>query len=138
MIRPKFKQHAPSILGGNTRLALPLAGNYKGMMAAMLRAIFVNHYRKRVRKTVIVGTADELSTISMSTGTTPEGAYPASKIISILKRISHTYRRPFALYAKGHKYAEIAKELRLPAGTVKRHICHTIRQIRSEVTSLED
>lgn len=97
----------------------------------MLRAIFISHYRKRVREAIITDTTDELYNIVSPSGTTPEGTYLATKIIYILRRISNTYRRPFSLYVKGHKYAEISKELHLPVGTVKRRIYYIIRQICS-------
>lgn len=114
--------------------------NFKGWMTTIMRNIFINNYRKRVRHATVVDTTDDLYHINVAAATdtiTPEGTYAASEIVSILNKVTESYRVPFVMYVKGYKYVEISKELKLPVGTVKSRIYFARRKLRTLLEGYE-
>lgn len=52
----------------------------------------------------------------------PESALNTKEIVRIINTFPDEYRLPISRHIAGYKYAEIAKQLNLPLGTVKSRI----------------
>lgn len=99
--------------------------NFKGWVFTIMRNIFINGYRRKVRSGVVTETADSLAYIDIaqdSVAETPEGTYGANEITRAINSFPEEYRRPFAMHVAGYKYSEIAEKMGLPLGTVKSRI----------------
>lgn len=107
--------------------------NFKGWLFTIMRNIFINNYRRRVRENTVIDTTDGLFHINsvQEDTATPDGAYTVSEISDIIKRIPKNFSMPFRMHVAGYKYEEIAEALGLPIGTVKSRIFTTRQQLRT-------
>lgn len=107
--------------------------NFGGWMMTIMRNIFINNYRRRVRENTVVDTTDDFHHLNVaqdSGAMTPDGAFAAGEISAILNGFPADYRNPFSLHIAGYKYDEISKKLGMPMGTVKSRIFFTRKRLR--------
>ena len=107
--------------------------NFSGWMMTIMRNIFINNYRKRVRENTVVDVTEDLYHLNVSQDSgidTPDGAFAASEISSILASFPEDYRKPFSMHVAGYKYEEISERLSMPLGTVKSRIFFTRKGMR--------
>ncbi len=110
--------------------------NFKGWVFTIMRNLFINKYRREARSAVFVDHSDDLYLLnfSQSSGSeTPEGSYSAHEIINLLSSFSDDLRVPFSMFLSGYKYAEIAKTMNLPLGTVKSRIFLARRKLQKSL-----
>ena len=100
--------------------------NFKGWVFTIMRNIFINKYRRMVRSATIVDKSEDLymlNNVSFSDNrTSPEDSYAEYEIVEAINSFSDEYKIPFSLHLAGYHYAEIAKKMGLPLGTVKSRI----------------
>lgn len=99
--------------------------NFKGWVFTIMRNIFINNYRRNVRKATIVDTTDNLYHLNLSQDSgldSPEDSYGANEISEAINQFADEYRIPFSMHVSGYKYEEIADHMGLPVGTVKSRI----------------
>ena len=98
--------------------------NIKAWLFTIMKNIFINNYRKKVKRNTVLDTTDNSFVINNAaiTHNTAEGAFVMNDINKALMNISHELRVPFLMHYKGYKYNEIAEQLNLPLGTVKSRI----------------
>lgn len=107
--------------------------NFKGWAFTIMRNIFINNYRKSVRRNTIIDMSQDyyrLNACQESGIGSPEGSVSVAEIRHVIANISADYRVPFTLYVEGYKYAEIADRMHLPLGTVKSRIFFARRRIK--------
>lgn len=107
--------------------------NFKGWIMTIMRNIFINNYRKSVRENTVVDSTQDLYYLSMPQDSgieSPDGAYAANEITSILAGFPADCRQPFSMHVAGYKYEEIATALKMPLGTVKSRIFFTRKRLR--------
>ncbi|MDE6391930.1 MAG: sigma-70 family RNA polymerase sigma factor [Muribaculaceae bacterium] len=107
--------------------------NFGGWMMTIMRNIFINNYRKRTRENTVVDATEDLFHLNLSQDSgvqTPDGAYAAAEISTILNGFPADFRRPFAMHIAGYKYEEISERLKMPLGTVKSRIFFTRKRLR--------
>lgn len=107
--------------------------NFSGWMMTIMRNIFINNYRKRVRENTVVDATEDLYHLNLSQDSgveTPDSAYAAGEISSILNGFPADYRNPFSMRIAGYKYEEISERLNMPLGTVKSRIFFTRKRLR--------
>lgn len=108
--------------------------NFKGWVFTIMRNIFINNYRRQVRSATIVDTTEDLYHLNLSQESglsTPEGSFAAIEISQAISTFSEDYRQPFSMYLAGYKYAEIAKKMDLPLGTVKSRIFFARKRLQT-------
>ena len=99
--------------------------NFKGWVFTIMHNIFVNNYRRIVRRKTIIDRTDNLYHLNLPQDSgfdTPDGAYTIKEINKAINSFTDEYKVPFSMHVSGYKYKEIAQHLGLPIGTVKSRI----------------
>ena len=99
--------------------------NFKAWAVTIMRNIFINDYRKKVRRNLIVDqTPNNYYINSGDSVVNNEGetnvAY--NELMRMINSLQEDFRRPFIMAYQGYKYDEIADELGAPLGTIKSRI----------------
>ncbi len=98
--------------------------NFKAWVFTIMRNIFINQYRRKVKSKTIFDNSDEGFLLNQSSGgaSNPLNLLIAKEIKKEISNLGEEYKRPFEMHYLGFKYKEIAKELAIPIGTVKSRI----------------
>lgn len=96
--------------------------NFKGWIFTIMHNLFVNNYRRTIRIQTIINQIDNSHLLELpqeSGFESPESSFSIREINGILNDFPDEYKVPFTMHLLGYKYEEIAKQLKLPLGTVK-------------------
>ena len=111
--------------------------NFKGWVFTIMRNIFINNYRRKVRSATIIDTTEDFYHLNLSQESgfeTPEGSFAAKEISAVINEFSQEYKVPFTMNIEGYKYSEIADKLSLPLGTVKSRIFFARKRLQKELS----
>lgn len=116
--------------------------NFKAWAVTIMRNIFINNYRKKVRRgTILDQTPNNYYLNSGDVAVTNEGESNASykELIDMVATLPDEFKQPFWMAYKGYKYDEIAEKLDAPLGTIKSRIFFARRKLRKmyETANLE-
>lgn len=105
--------------------------NLKAWLYTIMRNIFINNYRKKVRQNTIFDNTDQ--SYLMNTAKTVNNDAPSNFVVEDIDRaledLPDRYRTPFWMMYQGFKYHEIADALDVPLGTVKSRIFLARKQL---------
>lgn len=98
--------------------------NFKAWVFTIMRNIFINQYRRKVKSGTIFDHSTDLYLVNNAAENRNQVnnhllGIELKKQIGLL---SDEYKRPFEMHHHGFKYKEIADELNIPIGTVKSRI----------------
>lgn len=98
--------------------------NFKAWVFTIMRNIFINQYRRRVKSGTIFDNSKDLFLISNSVSNTetPLELISVKDIKRKIESLNSEYKEPFQMHYAGFKYKEIADKLDIPIGTVKSRI----------------
>lgn len=101
-----------------------LKTNFKAWVFTIMRNVFINQYRRKLKTATIFDSSKELYLLQKSDENydSPMSHTIGKDLDRELKRIEYAYRQPFCLHFDGFKYEEIAERLQIPVGTVKSRI----------------
>ncbi|MBZ4190011.1 RNA polymerase sigma factor [Niabella beijingensis] len=108
--------------------------NIKAWLFTIMRNIFINDYRRNVKRKTILDSTPEDYLINMSQVSvvnTAESSLREKEINTAIEGLPETFKIPFRLYFEGYKYQEIAEYLKEPLGTIKSRI-HFARKLLKE------
>ena len=108
--------------------------NFKALAVTIMRNIFINNYRKKVRRgTILDETPNNYYINSGARTIRNEGESNASykELLKMVAKLPEEFKRPFWMAYKGYKYDEIAEELDAPLGTIKSRIFFARRKLRA-------
>ncbi len=110
--------------------------NFKAWLFTIMKNIFINNYRKKMKSNTIMDATDNLFYLN-SGGDTIENGGDASMLMKELKalidKLDDSIRIPFLMHYQGFKYQEIADHFNLPLGTVKSRIFFARRELKTEI-----
>jgi RNA polymerase sigma-70 factor (ECF subfamily) len=110
--------------------------NFKAWLMTIMKNIFINDYRKKVRHNTMVDTTDNLFFIN-SGSTTIENEGGANimmqELVQMIDDLEDGLRIPFLMHYQGFKYQEIADQLELPLGTVKSRIFFARKELKAKI-----
>lgn len=113
--------------------------NFKAWLFTIMKNIFINNYRKKVKANTIMDSTDNLYYIN-SGGRSIDNRGEADALIKelkdLIKDLDDSIRVPFLLHFEGFKYQEIADRFGLPLGTVKSRIFFARRELKSKIKKL--
>lgn len=107
--------------------------NFKAWAVTIMRNIFINNYRKKVRRgTILDQTPNNYYLNSGAKIIENSGESNASykELLKMVSKLPEEFKRPFWMAYKGYKYDEIAEQLDAPLGTIKSRIFFARRKLR--------
>jgi RNA polymerase sigma-70 factor (ECF subfamily) len=110
--------------------------NFKAWMFTIMKNIFINNYRKKVKANTILDTTDNqfyLNSGTHSTTNAAEGDIMLKELNAMVDALDASIRVPFLMHFEGFKYQEIADELELPLGTVKSRIFFARKELKDKI-----
>ncbi|MGV3632585.1 MAG: RNA polymerase sigma factor [Bacteroidota bacterium] len=98
--------------------------NFKAWVFTIMRNVFINQYRRKLKAATIFDSSKELYLLQKSdeTYSTPMDYMLGKDLGTQLNKLEDEYKRPFTMHYEGYKYQEIAENLNIPIGTVKSRI----------------
>ena len=98
--------------------------NFKAWVFTIMRNIFINQYRRKVKSGTIFDNSTDLYLLNGSTEkrNSPYNYIANEEIQKELNKLSDEYKTPFEMHYLGYKYKEISDKLNIPIGTVKSRI----------------
>ncbi len=111
--------------------------NIKAWLYTIMRNIFINNYRRRVKQNTIFDSTPNDFFLNYQQATVTNDAERTLKMKEIqnaLHNLPEIFKNPFMLYFEGFKYHEIAEALNEPLGTIKSRI-HFARKLLKEQIS---
>jgi RNA polymerase sigma factor (sigma-70 family) len=111
--------------------------NIKAWLFTIMRNIFINNYRRKVKQKTILDSTPNEYLINLKQATVSNAAESSMRIKEIngaIQQLPEIFKTPFLLYFDGYKYNEIADVLHEPLGTIKSRI-HFARKLLKEQIS---
>ncbi len=109
--------------------------NFKAWSFTIMKNIFINNYRKKMKRNTIIDSTDNMFFIN--SGSTVENDAEKNILMKELQRmiasLEENLKIPFIKHYEGYKYQEIAEELELPLGTVKSRIFFARKALKSMI-----
>jgi RNA polymerase sigma-70 factor, ECF subfamily len=112
--------------------------NFKAWIFTIMKNIFINNYRKKVKSNVILDTTDNqfyLNSGSHATGNAAETDIMMKELGIMIEKLDSSIKIPFMMHFEGYKYQEIADDLELPLGTVKSRIFFARKELKDQIMS---
>lgn len=110
--------------------------NFKAWLFTIMKNIFINNYRKKVKSATVIDTTDNLYYLNAgNTSLENEGSRNLflEELESMVNTLDDSIRVPFEMHYDGFKYQEIAEELQLPLGTVKSRIFFARKELKIQM-----
>ena len=111
--------------------------NIKAWLFTIMRNIFINNYRRKVKQRTIFDNTPNEYLINQKQDTivnAAESNLRMKEIQEAMNTLPQIFKTPFLLYFDGYKYNEIAELLLVPLGTIKSRI-HFARKLLKEQLS---
>ena len=110
--------------------------NIKAWLFTIMRNIFINNYRKKVKKNTLLDSTDNQFYLNSGGPVIVNGAHSAimmKELQAIINKLDDSIRSPFMMHYYGYKYQEIADQLNLPLGTIKSRIFFARKELKRAV-----
>lgn len=110
--------------------------NVKAWLYTIMRNIFINNYRRRVKQNTIFDSTPNEYLINLKqsvTGNAAESSLRMKDIQAAIHNLPEIFRNPFLLYFDGFKYHEISEMLEEPLGTIKSRIHFARKLLKSQI-----
>lgn len=99
--------------------------NFKAWAVTIMRNIFINNYRKKVRRNMIIDQTPNNYYINSGNKTVEnsgETNVAYGELMGMVDSLPSDFKVPFLMAHEGYKYDEIADQLEAPLGTIKSRI----------------
>lgn len=101
------------------------ATNLKAWLYTIMKNLFINNYRRTVKKRAMIDGSKDLSQLYVAESAGPrvtESYMNEKEVQKAISQLAREFRVPFRMYVEGYKYKEIAEYMGLPIGTIKSRI----------------
>ena len=115
--------------------------NLKAWLFTIMKNIFINNYRKKVKANTIIDSSDNLFYLNSGKNTISnhaESNIMMKEIIGMVEDLEESIKIPFLMHYQGFKYQEIADHLDLPLGTVKSRIFFARKELKELINKRYD
>ena len=112
--------------------------NLKAWLLTIMKNIFINNYRKKVKANTIIDSTDNMYYINSGSSVIQNEAFSnimMDELETMIENLDESLRVPFEMHYVGYKYQEIADKLRLPLGTVKSRIFFARKGLKKMIAS---
>jgi RNA polymerase sigma-70 factor, ECF subfamily len=111
--------------------------NFKAWTFTIMKNIFINNYRKKVKANTILDYSDNSYFIDSSTNNNSQNDGSRKMFMDelngMIDKLDESIKVPFLLHFQGFKYNEIADQFDLPLGTVKSRIFFARKALKSMI-----
>lgn len=110
--------------------------NFKAWLFTIMKNIFINNYRKKMKSNTIMDSTDNMYYINSGKNTIANDANSnimMDELTGMVSNLEESMRVPFLMHYQGYKYQEIADHLELPLGTVKSRIFFARKELKENV-----
>ena len=110
--------------------------NIKAWLYTIMRNIFINNYRRKVKQNTIFDSTPNDFLINQNQSVVANNADSTLRLKDIQEAIHNLpqiFRNPFLLYFDGFKYHEIADMLGEPLGTIKSRIHFARKLLKTQI-----
>ena len=110
--------------------------NFKAWTFTIMKNIFINNYRKKVKSATIIDTTDNLFFLNSGSVSLDNDAgrnILMEELEGMIDGLDDSIKTPFMMHYIGHKYQEIADHLDLPLGTVKSRIFFARKELKTKI-----
>ena len=115
--------------------------NFKAWLFTIMKNIFINNYRRKVKRNTILDSTDNLYYLNSGwddVGNRAETDIFMKELQAMITNLEESLRTPFLLHYRGFKYQEIADQLELPLGTVKSRIFFARKELKELIDKRYD
>ena len=112
--------------------------NFKAWMFTIMKNIFINNYRKRMKAATIFDSTDNMYYINSGNVTIQNDADSdilIKELKAMIATLDDSVRIPFEMHHDGFKYQEIADKFGLPLGTVKSRIFFARKELKAMIVA---
>lgn len=110
--------------------------NFKAWLFTIMKNIFINNYRKRVKANTIFDSTDNnyyINSGSVTIKNDSDSQIMMKELWRMIDELDESIRVPFVMHYEGFKYQEIADHLDLPLGTVKSRIFFARKALKEKI-----
>lgn len=110
--------------------------NFKAWLFTIMKNIFINNYRKKIKANTIMDSTDNMYYINSGDTVISNGAESnimMKELTSMIDALDNSIKVPFLMHYQGYKYQEIADYLELPLGTVKSRIFFARKELKDMI-----
>ena len=115
--------------------------NIKAWLYTIMRNIFINNYRRKVKQNTIFDSTPNDFLINQTQSVVANNAESNLRLKDIQEAIHNLpqiFRNPFLLYFDGFKYHEIADMLSEPLGTIKSRIHFARKLLKTQIVIMSN
>jgi len=115
--------------------------NLKAWLFTIMKNIFINNYRRKVKANTIKDSTNNLYYINAGKVTQKNDGDTnilMDELWEMIDNLEESIRIPFKMHYEGFKYQEIADKMELPLGTIKSKIFFARRELKSKIERLYD
>jgi len=108
--------------------------NFKAWLFTIMKNIFINNYRKKMKANTIMDSTDNDFYINSGKNVVSnqaESNIMMKELKGMVRSLENTIKVPFVMHFNGYKYQEIADYLGLPLGTVKSRIFFARKELKN-------
>jgi len=110
--------------------------NFKAWLFTIMKNIFINDYRKKVKRNTVIDTTDNMYYINSGGATIRNKASQnimMKELEGMVESLADNIKTPFLMHYIGYKYQEISDKLKLPLGTIKSRIFFARQELKQKV-----
>lgn len=110
--------------------------NFKAWMFTIMKNIFINNYRKKVKANTIIDSTENLYYLNSGKNVIYNDAdrnMLMKELQDLIDELDDSIKIPFTMHHEGYKYQEIADELELPLGTIKSRIFFARKALKQSI-----
>lgn len=110
--------------------------NIKAWLYTIMRNVFINQYRKRVRRRAVMVSVEPayLADLGVAYASGADSNIAVKDIMTAIHQLPVVFNLPFLLYFQGFHYQEISRMLREPLGTIKSRIHFARKMLREQLS----
>lgn len=115
--------------------------NFKAWLFTIMKNIFINNYRKKVKANTIMDSTDNnyyINSGNVAISNKASSNIMVSEIKGMISGLDESIKVPFMMHYSGYKYQEIADYLELPLGTVKSRIFFARKELKDLINKRYD
>lgn len=111
--------------------------NFKAWLMTIMKNIFINNYRRKVKQNTIMDNTDDQYFINSAkkVKNSAESDIMMEELTQMVEDLEEGLKVPFMLHYLGYKYQEIADFMQLPLGTIKSRIFFARRDLKAMIKS---